>query len=241
MSKKSFWRIFRKIVLKIIFWFFIVSISLVVMHRFVPVYFTPLMLKRAVENISNGKDVKFSRKWTPIENISHNAIQAVVASEDNLFMQHSGFDTKAIEKARKYNETKKAANKANRRGGSTITQQTAKNVFTFASRTWFRKGIETYYTLLIELIWGKKRIMEIYLNVVEFGDGIYGIEAASQHYFRHSAKTLNAPEAALLAASLPNPLRYSISNPGKYMRKRQSQIVNLMPKVPKVDFGKAKK
>jgi len=215
-----FWRKLRKFVLKFVLWYFIVSICLVVLLRFVPVYYTPLMLKRVVENVSNKKDVKFSRKWTPLENISHNAIQAVVASEDNLFIKHSGIDTKAIEKARKYNETKKAANKTKRRGGSTISQQTAKNVFTFASRTWFRKGIETYYTLLIELIWGKKRIMEVYLNVVELGDGIYGVEAASQHYFRHSAKTLSASEAALLAAALPSPLRYSISNPGKYMRKR---------------------
>ena len=231
-----FLRKLGKFTLKFAFWYFIASVVLVALLRFVPVYFTPLMLKRVVENVSSDKKMNFSRDWTPIEDISHNAIQAVVASEDNLFTQHWGFDTKAIEKARKYNETKKNANKKKMRGGSTISQQTAKNVFTFSSRTWFRKGVETYYTLLIELLWGKKRTMEVYLNVVELGNGIYGVEAASQHYFRHSAKTLNKAEAALLAAALPNPLKYSVSNPGKYMRKRQSQIINLMPKVPKVTF-----
>ena len=234
----SFWRKFWIIVSATLLGVFIWSIVSVVILRFVPVYYTPLMLKRVVEKKDKDKEKKstFARKWTPLENISHNAVQAVVASEDNLFMQHSGFDKKAIEEARKYNKSKKDTKP--KRGGSTISQQTAKNVFTFGTRTWVRKGVESYFTVLIEWIWGKKRIMEVYLNIVELGNGIYGVEAASQHYFRHSAKTLTAAEAALLAAALPAPLRYSISNPGKYMRKRQQQIVRLMPKVEKVDFDK---
>ena len=122
------------------------------------------------------------------------------------------------------------------KGGSTISQQTAKNVFTSGSRTWIRKGVETYFTVLIELVWGKERIMEVYLNVVELGDGIYGVEAASQRYFKKSAARLNAPQAALLVASLPSPRRYSVTNPGPYMRRRQAHILWMMRMLPNIEW-----
>lgn len=160
-------------------------------------------------------------------------VTAVVASEDDLFMTHKGFRFKDIQKAYKANKSGKRL-----RGGSTISQQTAKNVFTTGTRTWVRKGFETYFTVLIELLWGKERIMEVYLNVVELGKGIYGVEAAAQNYFYKSAKLLTNSEAALIAAALPNPRRYSIKNPGPYMRRRQSQIVQLMWNIGPVDFAK---
>ena len=148
-----------------------------------------------------------------------------------LFMKHNGFSERAIRQAIAERKEGKRM-----RGGSTISQQTAKNVFTFCSRTWFRKGVETYYTILIELIWGKERIMEAYLNVVELGDGIYGAEAASRHYWGISANQLSKGQSALLAAALPNPLHYSITRPGPYMQKRKGQILNLMPKMGKIEF-----
>ena len=189
------------------------------------------MVLRSCQSLFNGKIPRNDKTWVPIEQISHNLVVACIASEDNLFMKHNGFSERAIRQAIAERKEGKRM-----RGGSTISQQTAKNVFTFCSRTWFRKGVETYYTILIELIWGKERIMEAYLNVVELGDGIYGAEAASRHYWGISANQLSKGQSALLAAALPNPLHYSITRPGPYMQKRKGQILNLMPKMGKIEF-----
>lgn len=166
-----------------------------------------------------------------MDQISPNLVQAVVASEDNRFMDHFGFDFDAIEKARIHNEHSRR-----KHGASTITQQTAKNVFLWQGRTWVRKGFEAYFTLLIEIFWSKERIMEVYLNVIEMGPGIYGAEAASQKYFGHSAKNLTRAEAALIAAALPDPLKRNPARPSPYLRKRQEQILRNMSNIGKVNF-----
>ena len=150
---------------------------------------------------------------------------AVLCSEDQLFMEHNGFDMKAIEKALEYNDKKKGKKL---RGGSTISQQTAKNVFLWQGRSWLRKGLEAYFTLLIEVMWSKERIMEVYLNVIEMGDGIYGTEAAAQEYFQKSAAKLTASQAALIAAVLPNPRKWSPANPTGYIKKKQQWILRQM-------------
>lgn len=209
----------------------LLSIVHVIALKYIPVYFTPLMVLRSCQSIFDGKAPRNDKTWMPIEQISHNLVVACIASEDNLFLKHNGFSERAIRQALIERLEGKRI-----RGGSTISQQTAKNVFTFCSRTWFRKGIETYYTILIELIWGKERIMEVYLNVVELGDGIYGVEAASHHYWGIPANKLSKSQSALMAAALPNPLHYSITRPGPYMQKRQKQILDLMPKMGKIEF-----
>lgn len=224
---KRIWKYTYRTILAL--WF--LSIASVVLLKYVPVYFTPLMIRRSCQSILDGKAPRNDKKWVPLNQISPNLTIACVASEDNLFMQHNGFSERAIKQALIERLEGKRI-----RGGSTISQQTAKNVFTFCSRTWFRKGIETYYTILIELIWGKERIMEVYLNIVELGDGIYGAEAASRHYWGISANKLSKEQSALMAAALPNPLHYSITRPGPYMQKRQKQILNLMPQMGKIDF-----
>ena len=224
---KRIWRYSYRTAL--ILW--LLSIISVVVLKYVPVYVTPLMILRSCQSIFDGKTPRNDKSWVDIEDISYNFTLACVASEDNLFMKHNGFSERAIKQALIERLEGKRV-----RGGSTISQQTAKNVFTFGTRTWFRKGIEAYYTLLIELIWGKERIMEVYLNIVELGDGIYGAQAAALHYWGIPAKKLNKQQAALMAAALPNPLHYSITSPGPYMQKRQKQILNLMPKIGKIEF-----
>ena len=216
--------------------FFVTSIVWVVLARFIPVFVTPLMLIRSVEFIAQGEFPKNSKSWVPIEDISHNMVQAVVASEDNLFLEHYGFSINDISKAIKHN------NKGKRiRGGSTISQQTAKNVFLWPQRSYLRKGLEAYFTVLIELIWSKERIMEVYLNVIEMGDGIYGVQAASLEYFGKDAAKLTKSQAALIAACLPNPRRFSVKNPSVYISRRKSKIVSLMGKLEQVDFDKKDK
>jgi len=210
----------------IVFVFFASSLFAVILLKFVNPPVTPLMVIRVTAQISKGGKVALKKDWTSIENISPNMIRAVIAAEDNLFVRHKGFDTKAIELALEHNKSGKRI-----RGGSTISQQTAKNVFLWPSRSYLRKGLEVYFTFLIEKIWGKERIMEIYLNVIETGKGIYGVEKASQVYFQKSSLSLTAVQAALLAAILPSPLRYSVINPGPYVRSRQAQLVELMPNI----------
>ncbi|ESQ85807.1 hypothetical protein AEAC466_01120 [Asticcacaulis sp. AC466] len=176
--------------------FFAFSILSVAIHRFVPVPITLLMIQRVMEG--EGLD----HRWVPASQISDNLKRAVIASEDAKFCLHSGFDLTAIEKAERYNKTHKK-----KRGASTISQQTAKNVFLWPNRSWVRKGFEVYYTFLIEHMWSKDRIMEVYLNSIEMGPGVYGAEAGSQYWFGHSASTLSRGEAAQLAAILPSPMK----------------------------------
>ena len=216
--------------------FFAVSISWVVLARFVPIFVTPLMIIRSVESMIQGEMPRNSKDWVSIDKISHNIVQAVVASEDNLFMEHHGFSIEDIQKALKHNQKGKRI-----RGGSTISQQTAKNVFLWPDRSYLRKGVEAYFTVLIELIWPKERIMEVYLNVIEMGDGIYGIQAASKEYFNKDAKQLTKSQAALIAACLPNPRKYSAKNPSSYIQRRKSRIVSLMGKLKQVNFNEKEK
>ena len=202
-------------------------------YKFVPVYITPLMVIRSVEQIFSGEKLSMKKEWVSIDEISPHMINAVVASEDNLFMSHFGFDFEAIEKA-------KERNKQGGRiyGASTISQQTAKNVFLWQSRSWFRKGLEAYFTLLIELLWSKERIMEVYLNVIETGNGIYGVQRASQIYFDKPASKLTQSQAALIAGALPNPRRFNPANPSPYLYKRQKQILRLMGLIGNVELKK---
>ncbi len=209
------------------------SLFFVVLYKFVPVYFTPLMFTRVYEQIRDHKPVKMEHQWIPISKISPNMTQAVVASEDNLFMEHNGFDFKQIKIAQKEARAKKRI-----RGASTISQQTAKNVFLWQGKSYFRKGLEAYFTVLIEFIWGKERIMEVYLNSIEMGDGIYGVEAISLAHFHKNADKLSKREAALIAATLPNPRKFNSAKPSAYMFRRQAKIISLMGKIAVVDFNK---
>lgn len=209
-----------------------VSMTRVALTREGKVVMTPLMVKRNMESKWHHRAYEQRYEWVDYDEVAPCLVRAMVASEDNLFASHSGFSRRGIEQALKERRERGTV----RHGGSTISQQTAKNMFTWGNRTWWRKVRETWYTLLIEHIWGKRRIMEVYMNVGEMGDGIYGAEAASRYYFHHSAKHLTASEAALLAAVLPSPRRYSVTNPGPYMRKRQGQILGLMPKMGKIEL-----
>ena len=212
-----------KIILKVIVGFLILSIATTIIYRFVPVPVTPLMLIRCVEQKQDGKSMKLSKNWKPLEDISSHLQLAVVCTEDQNFLLHYGFDFKALKKAMLNNEKSKKI-----RGGSTISQQTAKNVFLWNGRTYVRKGFEAYFTLLIETAWSKEHIMEVYLNVIEFGDGIYGAEAASQHYFKKSAAKINREEAAILACLLPNPRVYGRNVGGSYIQSRKQWTLQQM-------------
>jgi monofunctional biosynthetic peptidoglycan transglycosylase len=217
-----FRRILR-IVAKIILWFFILSIGSTILFRWVPVPVTPLMLKRCIEQKMDGRPIKLKKNWVSSDNISPHLELAVVCSEDQNFLMHFGFDFKALKKAMINNEKGKRL-----RGGSTISQQTAKNVFLWDGRNYVRKAFEVYFTLLIEIFWSKERIMEVYLNVVEFGDGIYGAEAAAQHYFKKPASKLTREEAAILATLLPSPLRYGKNIHGNYVQGRKLWVLQQM-------------
>jgi monofunctional biosynthetic peptidoglycan transglycosylase len=178
------------------------------------------------KEFKEDKAYQFKQKWVSLSDISPYVVKAVIASEDNLFYQHKGFDWKEINIAMEQNKQGKRL-----RGASTISQQVAKNVFLWPDRSWLRKGLEAYYTVLIELLWNKERIMEVYLNVAEMGKGIFGIEAAAQAYFKKPASKLSAKEAALVAAALPSPLKRNPAKPGSYMQTRQRQILNLIDKL----------
>ncbi len=205
--------------------FLALSIISVIFFRWIPIPFTPLMGIRMAEQLTEGKKIKCKKDWEPIENISPYLPLAVVCSEDQLFLEHHGFDMKAIEKAMAYNKKKKGKKV---RGASTISQQTAKNVFLWQGRSWLRKGLEVYFTGLIEMIWSKERIMEVYLNVIEMGDGIYGAQAASKEFYAKDALKISRAEAARIAAVLPNPRKWNPAKPTKYVRKRENWILRQM-------------
>ncbi|MBR0489851.1 MAG: monofunctional biosynthetic peptidoglycan transglycosylase [Prevotella sp.] len=217
--------------LKIIRWavtiFFVSTILAVVAYRFIPVYATPLMFIRCIEQVVDGKSITWHHHWVPLEKMSPSMPVAVMASEDQRFLTHHGFDFDAIQKAAESNKDGKKI-----RGGSTISQQTAKNVFLWPGRSWLRKGFETYFTFLIELLWSKQRIMEVYLNSIEMGDGIYGVDAVAEYHFNTDAAGLSRADCALIAATLPNPRKFSSKEPSAYMRKRQRQIEVQMKYMP---------
>lgn len=216
----------------LLIFFFVSSILAVVAYKFIPVYYTPLMFIRMFEQKMEGKDLKLKHQWVPLSEIAQPLVQAVIASEDNLFLEHNGFDLEQIQKAREEAERGKRV-----RGASTISQQTAKNVFLWPAQSYVRKAAEVYFTLLIELIWGKERIMEVYLNSIEMGNGIYGAEAVANLHFNKQAYQLTQSEAALIAATLPNPRRFNSAKPSAYILKRQSTIISLMGKMFQVDMG----
>lgn len=222
-AKSSWWRrILRALVLAMAA-FFLGTAMLVLVLRFVPPPVSGLRIERWIQSWSSPEPYASRSQWVPLEDIAPCMGVAVIAGEDQNFPDHSGFDWKAIEKAVAHNERSRR-----KRGASTVSQQTAKNLFLWSSRSWVRKGFEVYFTALIELEWPKRRILETYLNVVEFGDGLYGVEAASQAYFRKPAKRLRPSEAALLAAVLPNPHRFKVTAPSPYIQGRQAWILKQM-------------
>jgi monofunctional biosynthetic peptidoglycan transglycosylase len=216
---------------KLALWFFGISIFLVIVFKWVPVPFTPLMITRAIENKMDGKEMVCSHDWVPLSEISVNMQKAVIASEDGTFLSHNGFDFKAMQKAFKNNNRGRKL-----KGGSTISQQTAKNIFLWQGRSYIRKGLEAYFTLLIEVIWGKERIMEVYLNSIEMGEGVYGAEAAAQHWYGTSAAKLTKNQAAGIAAILPNPRKYKATNSSSYIENRKGKIVRIMRHIAKPEY-----
>lgn len=217
-----------RIIRNLILFFFVSTLLAVVAYRFIPVYVTPLMVIRSMEQVVSGEKLTCKHTWVPFDKISPNLPMAVIASEDNRFAEHNGFDMVEIQKAMKENEKRKR-----KRGASTISQQTAKNVFLWPKSSWVRKGFEVYFTFLIETFWSKERIMEVYLNSIEMGDGIYGAQAAAKYKFGTTAAKLSKGQCALIAATLPNPIRFDSAKPSQYIKRRQSQIMRLMNLVPK--------
>ena len=212
-----------KILLWIIITFFVVSIGMTIYYRFFPVQLSPLMVIRLGQQFTDGRSLKLAHRWVPLDSIHPSLPQAVWASEDQNFFNHHGFDIDAIEKALKEKEETGRV-----RGASTISQQTAKNVFLWPTSSWTRKAFEAYFTILIETFWSKHRIMEVYLNTIEMGDGIYGAEAVSLEHFGCHARDLNANSSALIAASLPNPIKRNSAHPSSYIYKRQRHILKQM-------------
>jgi monofunctional biosynthetic peptidoglycan transglycosylase len=216
---------------KAMLWFFGLSILSVIIFKWVPIPFTPLMVTRIIEFKLEGDDAIYSHKWVPLEDISPNLQKAVIASEDGNFLKHNGFDFEAMQKAFKNN------NKGKRlKGGSTISQQTAKNIFLWQGRSYIRKGLEAYFTVLIELIWGKERIMEVYLNSIEMGNGVYGAQEAARHWYSKTATNLTPREAAGIAAILPNPRKFKASNSSSYINRRKVKIMRVMRYVGKIEY-----
>lgn len=210
----------------ILIFFFTSTILAVVILKYIPVYVTPLMLIRCVENVIKGDTPRISHRWIPLDRISHNLPQAVMASEDNLFLKHSGFDLEQIQKAQI-----EAQKGKRQRGASTISQQTARNVFLWQHRSWLRKGLEAYFTFLIEKIWGKERIMEVYLNSIEMGRGIYGADAVARINFGTTPDRLTKSQSAYIAVSLPNPLERDSGHPSAKMRKMHNTIKKRMSQI----------
>ena len=200
-----------------------ICVFLVLLFRFVPVFVSGVMAERRVQSWSQPGAYRPSHTWVPLGEIAPCMGAAVIAAEDQNFAEHFGFDWEAIQKAMVHNEKSRR-----KRGASTLSQQAAKNLFLWDGRSWARKGLEAWFTLLMESAWPKKRILEVYLNSVEFGDGIFGVEAASQTFFRKPAKRLRPSEAALLAAVLPNPHKYRAAAPSGFVRQRQEWILNQM-------------
>ncbi len=218
----------ERIIRWVLAFFFVTTLLAVLMYKYIPVYITPLMVSRTASQISSGEHVAMHHHWMPLEKISQHAPVAVMASEDQRFLIHHGFDFDAIKKAAEHNRKGGTLH-----GASTISQQTAKNVFLWQGRSWVRKGLEMYFTFLIEMLWSKQRIMEVYLNSIEMGPGIYGIDAVAEYHFGgKEASQLTRSECALIAATLPNPLKYSSKTPSYYMQQRQRRIEREMRFIP---------
>ena len=217
---------------KIIRWalamFFASTILSVLIYKYLPVYITPLMVIRTMEQATSGEHIRCHHHWVSMDKISRHMPVAVMASEDQRFLLHHGFDFDAIQKAAKHNRNSKT-----KHGASTISQQTAKNVFLWPARSWVRKGLEMYFTFLIETLWSKQRIMEVYLNSIEMGPGIYGVDAVAEYHFNgKTAEDLSRSDAALIAATLPNPRKFSSLEPSDYILRRQARIQREMKFIP---------
>ncbi|MDP2089226.1 MAG: monofunctional biosynthetic peptidoglycan transglycosylase [Flavobacteriaceae bacterium] len=228
---KLFFKKIKNWIIKITIWFFIISIFSVILFRWIPIPITPLMIIRSVEQLANGEKAVLSHQWVPLSKISNNLAKAVIVSEDQKFIEHFGFDFEAMEKAFEGNQKGRKI-----KGGSTITQQTAKNVFLWPQRSYIRKGFEMYFTFLIEAFWSKQRILEVYLNSIEMGNGVYGAEAAAQHWFRKPAAKLTRYEAASIAAILPNPRKYKATNSSGYVERRKNWIIRQMGYLGQLKF-----
>lgn len=213
-----------------------VSLLITIIFRFANPPITPLMVKMAFAKHSDGSRYGVIKSWKDLDEISPQALLAVVASEDNRFLEHHGFDLKAIKEAQEHNKKGKR-----KRGASTISMQTAKNVFLWDGRNYLRKGLEVWFTVLIEVFWGKERIMEVYLNVIEMGQGIYGIEAAAQKYYRIPASKLSRGQSAMIATILPNPRQRDPRKPSSYMYQRQKWVLWNMNNIEVVDFNRREK
>ncbi|NLX29134.1 MAG: monofunctional biosynthetic peptidoglycan transglycosylase [Bacteroidales bacterium] len=229
-------RIFR-FLLKAAAWFIGLSLLFVLLFKWFPVPVTPLMVIRTVQQATAGKEIRMQHDWVAMKKISPQLQLAVIASEDQNFVNHWGFDLEAIDKAIKDSE------KRNRkpRGASTISQQTAKNLFLWPGRSWVRKGLEVWFTGWIELLWSKKRILHVYLNIIEMGDGIYGAEAAARHFFGIPAEKLTSRQAATLAAVLPNSRRYNAASPGPYVSGRIGWIQGQMQQYGPLELNPSRK
>ena len=219
---KTFSRWLRNILI----FFFASTILSVVILKYIPVYITPLMLIRCVEAVFDGKTPEINHHWVPLDHISHNLPQAAMASEDNLFLKHNGFDLEQIQKAQI-----EAQEGKRQRGASTISQQTARNVFLWQHRSWLRKGLEAYFTFLIERIWGKERIMEVYLNSIEMGRGVYGADAVARINFGTTPDKLSREQCAYIAVSLPNPRERDSAHPTSKMRRMHNTILKRMKQI----------
>jgi monofunctional biosynthetic peptidoglycan transglycosylase len=224
---KNIWQKMWKWIKRLTALFFILSIISTILFRFIPIPVTPLMVIRCVEQVFDGEAPKLYKDWIPMKEMSPNLVLAVISSEDQKFAEHFGFDFEAIEKVAKQNVKLEKRGKPIK-GGSTISQQCAKNVFLFPQRSYIRKAFEVYFTFLIEIFWSKKRIMEVYLNVIEMGDGIYGAQAASKTFFKKDAKDISAAEAATIAAVLPNPRKWNAGKPTGFINKRKNWILRQM-------------
>jgi len=223
----NIWQKIWKWIKRLTVFFFVFSILSTILFRFIPVPVTPLMVIRCVEQVLDGKAPKLSKDWIPMKEMSPNLVLAVISSEDQKFAEHFGFDFEAIEKVVKQNIKLKKRGKPIK-GGSTISQQCAKNVYLFPQRSYVRKALEVYFTFLIEIFWSKKRIMEVYLNVIEMGDGIYGAQAASKTFFKKNAVDISISEAATIAAVLPNPRKWNAGKPTGFINKRKNWILKQM-------------
>ena len=233
MARNGFGRrVFRAIFLGLLtamIW----SALLVLLLRYLHPPFSALMAERRIASWSRHEPYRPHHAWVPLEGIAPCMGAAVMAGEDQKFPDHSGFDWESIQKAYEHNEKSRK-----KRGASTISQQTAKNLFLWEGHSWTRKGFEVWFTFLMESEWPKSRILEMYLNIVEFGDGIYGVEAASEAYFHKHAKELRPSEAALLAAVLPNPHKYRVDAPSAFVRQRQAWILEQMSQMGGVEVVK---
>ena len=209
--------------LRVAVYFIGITVLWVTLLRFINPPITWLMVQRGFERKADGKEWKLTKQWVSYEDLSDNLKRAAIAGEDARFLEHWGFDREAIADAFRRNQ-----NGGRLRGGSTISQQTAKNVFLWPGRSWVRKGFEAYFTVLIELLWGKQRILEVYLNVIETGDGLYGADAATRHYFGKSAESLTKRQAALIVAVLPNPRRWSPAKPTAFINRKANTIIRYM-------------